>query len=80
MKKAFIVTPLILSLVACAATPSHQSLASQGQLYFNGDIVTMVGDRPQYAQSILVQNGKIAFVGNTYLKQRRLHRKVNKLI
>lgn len=24
----------------------------------------MVGDQPQYAQSVLVQNGKIAFVGN----------------
>jgi len=64
MKKALLVTPLILSLAACTATPSHQSSASQGQLYFNGDIVTMVGDQPQYAQSVLVQNGKIAFVGN----------------
>ena len=33
-------------------------------LYYNGDIITMNGDTPQYAESVVEENGKIAFVGS----------------
>jgi len=33
-------------------------------LYFNGDIITMEGDKPQYAEALVQEDGKIAFVGS----------------
>ncbi len=33
-------------------------------VYFNGDILTMEGDKPQYVEAVLVKDGKIAFTGN----------------
>ena len=60
MKKLLITMPFIFPLVACMSSPPVQ----QSQLYFNGDIVTMVGDQPQYVQAILVQGGQISFVGD----------------
>lgn len=38
--------------------------AASAQLYFNGDIITMNSDSPEYAEAIVVQNGEIIFVGN----------------
>ncbi|GGO70226.1 amidohydrolase family protein [Bowmanella pacifica] len=32
-------------------------------LYFGGAILTMEGDTPQYAEALLVKNGRILFVG-----------------
>jgi hypothetical protein len=33
-------------------------------LYVNGDILTMEGDQPRYAEAIVEQDGKIAFIGS----------------
>lgn len=33
-------------------------------LYFNGSILTMEGDTPQYAEALAVKDGRIAFVGS----------------
>ena len=63
MRKILLGLPIITSLAACSTTPTNTAV-THGQIYFNGDIVTMVGDQPQYVQSILVENGKIAFVGD----------------
>ena len=32
-------------------------------LYYGGDIITMEGDKPQYVESVVTQEGKIVFVG-----------------
>ena len=32
-------------------------------MYYNGDIITMEGDQPQYVEAAVVKDGKIAFVG-----------------
>ncbi|TCB37537.1 amidohydrolase [Acinetobacter sp. ANC 4910] len=63
MKKILLTLPIVGALAACSTTPT-QNIPTNSQLYFNGDIVTMVGDKPQYAQAVLVENGKIAFVGD----------------
>ena len=34
------------------------------QLYFGGDILTMAGDEPQYAEALVVDKGNIIFVGS----------------
>ncbi len=65
MKALFI--PISLASIfmsACSSYPvSSASNNDQAQLYYNGDIITMVGDQPQYVQAILVENGQIAFTG-----------------
>jgi hypothetical protein len=33
-------------------------------VYFNGDILTMEGDKPQYVETVVVKGKKIAYVGN----------------
>lgn len=69
MKKILLTLPILTTFAACSMTPTQTLVtqnqpATNSQLYFNGDIVTMVGDQPQYVESIVVENGKIAFVGN----------------
>jgi len=38
--------------------------ADSSAIYFNGDILTMEGDKPQYVEAVVVKDGKIAYVGN----------------
>ena len=38
--------------------------AQNVSIYFNGDILTMEGDRPQYVEAVLVKGNKITYVGN----------------
>ena len=47
-----------LWLPAFSATPKVAD-----SIYLNGDILTMKGDRPNYAQAVAVKDGKIVFVG-----------------
>ncbi len=48
-------------LFALYAIPT---LANTSTLYFNGDILTMQGDTPQYVEAVIVQNDKIVFAGD----------------
>ena len=32
-------------------------------MYYNGDIITMEGDSANYAEAVVVKDGKISFVG-----------------
>lgn len=34
-------------------------------VYFGGDIITMVGETPQYAEAVVVKDGEISFVGSS---------------
>jgi predicted amidohydrolase YtcJ len=36
---------------------------SPATIYYNGDIITMEGSKPTYAQAVVEQNGKIVYVG-----------------
>ena len=42
---------------------SQATTAADEALYYGGDIITMEGDRPEYTEAVLVEKGKIAFVG-----------------
>lgn len=35
------------------------------KVYFGGDILTMVGETPEYAEALVEKDGKIAYVGNS---------------
>lgn len=72
--KPAVLTAALISIVGCAAmqtgqtdtdratdTVSDDSIAT---LYYNGDIITMEGDKPQMPEALVTQNGKIAYVGS----------------
>lgn len=39
------------------------AFANTTTVYFNGDILTMQGDQPEYVEALVVQNDKILFAG-----------------
>jgi predicted amidohydrolase YtcJ len=43
---------------------ASQVFADSASVYFNGDILTMEGDKPQYVEAVVVKGKKIAYVGN----------------
>jgi imidazolonepropionase-like amidohydrolase len=38
---------------------------NQATVYYNGDIITMVGDSPNYVEAIIEKEGKIIFTGSS---------------
>ena len=64
-----IFTAICLFAIACesktdnAATDNPEAGIADPVIYFNGDIITMEGDAPQYAEAVVEENGKIVFVG-----------------
>jgi len=57
---------LILFAAACGETAQKPAAepGSTAVMYHNGDIITMEGNQPQYAESVVVKDGKILFVGS----------------
>lgn len=56
-----------LSLLAALLASSgmiHAQSQTADTLYFGGPILTMEGETPQYAESLMVKDGKIFFVGD----------------
>ena len=56
----------LLAICSCnqkGVESSNEVNTANEILYFNGDILTMEGDEPNYAESVVVKEGKIAFVG-----------------
>ncbi|WP_029273326.1 amidohydrolase [Flavobacterium sp. KJJ] len=49
----------LLTLVSCKKEISNAA----DNIYFGGDILTMEGEKPIYAEAVAIQNGKIIFVG-----------------
>ncbi len=47
-----------------AACFSVATVANAATVYFNGEILTMQGDSPQYVEALVMQNDKIVFVGD----------------
>jgi predicted amidohydrolase YtcJ len=66
----------LAALTGCAtdtptASDAARTPAASGSFYYTGgDILTMVGDTPRYAEALLVRNGRIAAVGSLTQVQR----------
>ncbi|GMQ29749.1 amidohydrolase [Algoriphagus confluentis] len=61
MKKYHLFLPLSLFLVWVGCeSPNTEPKAT---MYFGGDILTMVGDAPEYEEALVEKEGKILFVG-----------------
>ena len=54
-------TAVVLGLLLCAG-PATAAIPADA-IYFGGDILTMDGDRPTYAEAVAVRDGRIVFVG-----------------
>lgn len=66
MKKLiFTVFAIAMLLLGCKKeekTP-HSTDSAVAEVYYNGDILTMEGDKATYAEAVVVKDGKILFVG-----------------
>ncbi|TRZ41992.1 amidohydrolase [Robertkochia solimangrovi] len=58
---------LFLVLSACKGESKHKEAdtkqASVSTVYFNGDIVTMEGESPEYVDALVIADGKITYTG-----------------
>ncbi len=55
---------LLFSCVEKSNKKSNNDQTFEAKLYYNGHIITMATDEIAYAEAIVEQNGRIAFVGN----------------
>jgi predicted amidohydrolase YtcJ len=55
---------LMLTLAACSKTPAATNAAGADLIIHGGPILTMAGDAPSYAEAVVIDNGKIVFVGS----------------
>lgn len=62
----FILSAFLLSSCNESSNKSKNSNASEEptKIYFNGDIITMEGESPQYLEAVVVAGGKIIFQGD----------------
>lgn len=75
MKKSIIsFFAIAMLLVGCKKEGKNEADSTDSDaaiVYYNGDIVTMEGKQPTYAEAVVVKDGKIVFVGkeNEAMKQ-----------
>lgn len=60
MKKSVLLILGIVFLFSCKESKKKKNTAT---VYFGGDIITMAGDTPEYAEALVINDGKIIFVG-----------------
>jgi predicted amidohydrolase YtcJ len=71
MKKLLFISVVYL-LASCGGSgdnnnnsePAKSETAATATMYYGGDILTMEGDSAQYAEALVVKDGKILFVGS----------------
>lgn len=64
--KLFTLTFLIIIIFySCNQNEKNKTEDEKSKtIFFNGDIITMEGDKPQYVEAVIEQEGKIIFSGN----------------
>jgi predicted amidohydrolase YtcJ len=66
LKTVSLFVTIALAFAACNNTTQNTAAktdADHATMYYGGDIITMEGDSANYAESIVVKDGKIIFVG-----------------
>ena len=57
---------VLMVLFSCKGEEEAQSGEnSTATVYYGGDIITMEGDVPQYAEALVIRNGTIEFAGTS---------------
>ena len=62
MRKSFLFIFGIIFLFSCNENEKKE-IENTSSVYFGGDIITMAGDTPEYAEAVVINDGKIVFVG-----------------
>ena len=63
-KKTLLLILGICLLFSCKEKEKQQ-LENNAVVYYGGDILTMVGENPEYAEAVVVRDGEILFVGGS---------------
>jgi hypothetical protein len=60
--KIALLAPVLFAalLAGCSSEPENPADA----VYFGGDILTMAGEQPQYAEALAIDDGKFSFIGS----------------
>ncbi len=61
MKNSYALIILLLLFIGCNKEANNQE--TNQTIYYGGDIITMEGDEPEYAEAVVRENDKIVFVG-----------------
>lgn len=68
MKKLTFTIFILTALFGCNQNVKESNMAASAtqvpQLFYNGDIITMASETPEYTEAIVEQDGKIVFVGS----------------
>ena len=60
MRKLSVLSLILLIFYACKESPVVQENTT---VYFNGDIITMEGDEPDYVEALVTKEDTIVYVG-----------------
>ena len=60
---SFLTALLLLASCGTSTAPSTGHIRTADAIYFNGDILTMEGDSANYTEAVVVDSGRIVFVG-----------------
>ncbi len=64
MKNTFLLFFALVSLLVFSSTVTIATESKPSQtIYYGGDIITMEGDKAEYTEAVVQENGKIVFVG-----------------
>jgi predicted amidohydrolase YtcJ len=63
-KKTLLLILGICLLFSCQENEKKQ-IENTAVVYFGGDIITMVGQQPEYAEAVVVKDGEIIYVGSS---------------
>ena len=69
--KSILIVVLIIAFTACKTNTKKEV----DTIYCGGDIVTMKGDKPEYVEAVVQNEGKIVFVGNKSEALKKYHAK-----
>ncbi|MDN3641221.1 amidohydrolase [Lutimonas halocynthiae] len=64
IKKSILLILGIVFLFSCKET-NKKEIENNATVYFGGDILTMEGDTAQYAEALVINDGRIVFVGSS---------------
>jgi hypothetical protein len=81
MKKIILLSTFIILLLSCKNNTKQTQTAEpyklQQTLYHGGDIITMAGEEPNYAEALVQREGKIIFTGSKADAMARFEGKVD---
>ncbi len=63
-QSTLLATAALLALASCGKTPAAKGGAGADLIIHGGPVLTMEGDMPAYAEAVVIDDGKIVFVGS----------------